>query len=86
MTQGSYLTVDRNVNGKWTTVLVDGDWDTKFHWKRSNVDHSLLTIEWNIASSTPVGQYRITHSGYSRSITGRQHAYSGTSSTFSVTN
>jgi len=87
MTQSSYLTVDMNVNGSWQTILLDGDWDTKFHWKRSGVDHSLITVEWDIAPDTTSGQYRLTHTGYYKeAITGRLHQYSGVSSTFTVSN
>lgn len=85
MTQSSYLTVDVLNGSTWTTILLDGDWDTKFHWKRSGIDHSLVTIEWDIATNTPSGQYRLTHTGYYKeAITGRLHKYSGTSSTFTV--
>ena len=87
MTQGSYLTVDMNVAGSWETILLDGDWDTKLHWKRHGLDNNLITIDWAIAPGTVTGQYRITHSGYSKeAITGRLHPYTGTSSTFTVTN
>jgi len=86
MTQSSYLTVDMNVNGSWNTILYDGDWETKMLWKRHGVDNNLITIEWSIIDGTQPGQYRITHSGYSKeAITGKLHSYTGTSSTFTVT-
>ena len=85
MTQSTYLTVDRNVNGNWVTEYVDAHWETKMHWKREHIDYSLITVDWEIPSDVTPGQYRITHSGYSKSLTGRLHPYTGTSSTFTVT-
>ena len=85
LTQGSYLTVDQLVGSTWTTILYDGDWDTKLHWKREGVDQSLLTVEWDIDTATAPGNYRVTLQAYYKEIIGRTKHYSGTSSTFAVT-
>jgi len=85
MTQSSYLTVDNQQGSTWQTILVDGHWDTKLYWKKDDIDRSLVTVEWDIASNIPAGTYRITHSGYYKEdITGNIKPYEGTSSSFVV--
>ncbi|KAM9991673.1 hypothetical protein ACTFIZ_005068 [Dictyostelium cf. discoideum] len=67
MIESSFLTIDLLTGtDQWTTVLDDGDWDTKFKWKMHDLGFSLITIEWVIAPDTTPGTYRITHSGYAK--------------------
>lgn len=86
MTQSTYLTVDMlQSDGSWETLLVDGHWDTKFHWKANDLDQSMITVEWDIADDTPAGTYRLTHQGYYKHhLTGKLEYYSGTSDSFTV--
>lgn len=86
MTQSTYLTVDQQVGSSWVTVLVDGHWETKLYWKKEGLDHSLVTVAWDIASGTAPGTYRLTHQAYYKEdITGALKPYSGHSSSFTVT-
>ncbi|EFA82919.1 Acetylornitine deacetylase [Heterostelium album PN500] len=87
MTQSSFLTVDYEEQpGKWTTVLNDGDWDTRLYWKMHDLSQSLITIEWFIGETFPVqpGTYRITHSGFAKpsALSDKRIPYYGESSTF----
>jgi len=90
MIESSFLTVDyQESDGSWTTVLVDGDWDTKFIWKMHDLAQSLITIEWTIDPTTTVpGNYRITHTGYAKPnpFSDNLVPYNGVSGTFSVSN
>ncbi|KYR01855.1 neutral/alkaline nonlysosomal ceramidase family protein [Tieghemostelium lacteum] len=88
MIESSFHTVDLQTSeGNWTTVYNDGDWDTRFYWKMHDLAQSLCTIQWNIANTTIPGTYRITHSGYAKpsSFSSKLVAYTGISSTFTVT-
>lgn len=84
MTQSTFLTVERNVNGEWKVVAVDGDWETKFQWKRQNAAESIITITWNIPTSVQPGTYRIQTYGTSKNVFDEYTPYVGTSATFSV--
>ena len=86
MTQSTYLNVNMQTANGWESILVDGDWDTKYKWKKHDLEQSLVTIEWTIGPDTQPGTYQITHQGYYKDLlTGRVKPYSGTSSSFTVT-
>lgn len=84
-TQGTFLEVQRSVNGAWVTVARDWDPETRYIWQRDGVANSKVTIEWDIPLDATPGQYRLLHSGHWKSgWTGAIAAYSGTSRTFTV--
>lgn len=84
-TQGSFLQVQRRVGQSWVTVAEDGDPETRYLWRRSGVANSKVTIEWDIPSDIPAGEYRLRHSGHWKSgWTGAISPYSGSSRTFTV--
>jgi neutral ceramidase len=81
----SFLEIQRLNHKKWETVRRDWDWDTAYHWKRSGLASSLITITWQIGADTKPGQYRIVHHGDSKSIWDEKISpYVGYSSTFTV--
>ena len=87
MTQSTFLTIDSLDGSTWNTILVDGDWETKFKWKKHELEQSLVTIEWDISPDTIPGTYRITHQGYYKDVlTGKIKPYSGQSGSFTVSN
>jgi hypothetical protein len=51
-TQDSFLRVEMSTNGgsQWNPVLLDGDWETKFHWAKGGLMESVITLEWDIPS------------------------------------
>ncbi|EGG24663.1 neutral/alkaline nonlysosomal ceramidase family protein [Cavenderia fasciculata] len=88
MTESTFLTVDlKNSDGSWTTILVDGDWDTRMYWNMHDLAQSLFTIEWNVEANYLPGTYRITHSGYAKEsvFSDKLTPYSGQSSEFTIT-
>jgi len=82
--EDTFLTVEQLQNGNWTVVLTDGDFETQFHWQRSGIASSLITIVWNIPASAPLGSYQIQTFGKSKGLFGTLTPYTGTSSTFTV--
>jgi len=83
-TEESFLTVERLENSKWTVILTDDHWETKFFWARRFIAESLITITWDITMDTVPGTYRIRTFGKSKDIFGTKTPYVGESSTFVV--
>jgi len=81
---GTFLEVQRLIDGQWLSVANDGDWSTRFHWQRTFASESEVSITWTIPPGTAPGTYRIVHFGDARSLFGKVRAYSGRSRTFDV--
>lgn len=62
-TQTGFLAVQQWQNGEWQTIRHDWDWDTEYHWQRSGLASSLITIVWRTDVNTAPGKYRIVHYG-----------------------
>jgi neutral ceramidase len=83
--QGTFLEVQRLVNGAWVTVARDWDPETRYIWARDGIANSKVTIEWDIPSTATPGTYRLVHSGHWKSgWTGAIASYTGTSRSFTV--
>lgn len=86
-TEGTFLEVQRKVNGLWQVVARDNDWSTQYHWLRKDGfwGTSQATLRWTIPEGTPAGEYRLVHHGDSKApVTGRISAFSGASRSFTV--
>ena len=81
---GTFLEVQRLVNGQWQPVADDGDWSTRYRWVRLFAAESAADISWAIPPGTPAGHYRIVHMGDAKPLFGRISAFTGTSRTFEV--
>lgn len=82
---GTFLEIQRLVDGKWVRHADDGDWDTRFHWARTFVAESKATVQWAIPVNAPIGKYRVLHFGnWKNGWNGAVSAFSGTSRTFVV--
>ncbi|WP_405791640.1 neutral/alkaline ceramidase [Streptomyces sp. NBC_01506] len=83
---GTFLEVQRLVDGKWERVLDDGDWRTTYRWTRLNglTGTSKATITWDIGADTAPGSYRIVHHGDSKNLFGKITPFTGASPTFTV--
>ncbi|MGP3983323.1 neutral/alkaline ceramidase [Streptomyces sp. KR80] len=83
---GTFLEVQRLVDGTWVRQLDDGDWETKYRWIRTNglTGTSKAAISWEIAPDTPSGTYRIVHFGDSKSIFGKITPFNGSTRKFTV--
>jgi neutral ceramidase len=86
-TMGTFLEVQRKLNGDWITIYKDLDHETRFHWNRKGIAHSIITIEWFIPNNEKLGKYRIIHKGDSKSRwTKKITPYTGISNSFVITN
>ncbi|MCK8681333.1 neutral/alkaline ceramidase [Streptomyces lichenis] len=81
---GTFLEVQREEGGGWRTVADDGDWATRFHWRRDGTAASRTTVTWEIPAGTPPGRYRLRYHGDAKSLTGRITPITGTTGGFSV--
>lgn len=82
---GTFLEVQRLVNGQWTRHADDGDWSTRYRWTRSGLANSEATITWTIPAGTPAGTYRIVHNGdWKSGWTGAITAFTGATAGFIV--
>nr|WP_042180318.1 neutral/alkaline ceramidase [Kibdelosporangium sp. MJ126-NF4]CEL14327.1 FIG01123778: hypothetical protein [Kibdelosporangium sp. MJ126-NF4]CTQ88694.1 FIG01123778: hypothetical protein [Kibdelosporangium sp. MJ126-NF4] len=82
---GTFLEVQRLVNGTWTRHADDGDWSTRYEWKRVGIANSEATITWIIPAGTPAGTYRIVHNGdWKSGWTGAITSFTATTTTFTV--
>ena len=68
-------------------ILTDDDLETRFYWERQSIDHSVITVQWNIPTTQPTGQdlYRLRHLGVKNGISGKEE-YTGQSKSFVITN
>ena len=82
---GSFLYVQRMLNGTWVNVANDGDWSTKYRWKRIFGAESAADISWAIPGNAAPGIYRIVHLGDAKSISGEIKSFTGVSGVFRVT-
>lgn len=85
MNQKSFCTVEKKAdNGQWVPVFTDGDWDTKFTWKREGISRSYCTCQWQTYPTTEPGVYRISHAGFYKSALSGIKPYSGVSRPFTL--
>jgi neutral ceramidase len=69
----------------YTTVANDWDPETVYHWQRSGIANSKVTISWTIPANAAPGKYRIRHFGNWKSgWTGEISPYEGVSGVFTV--
>ncbi|MEU0470201.1 neutral/alkaline ceramidase [Amycolatopsis sp. NPDC006131] len=81
---GTFLEVQRLDGGTWVRHADDGDWATKYRWRRTFLAESTATITWDIPPDTPVGKYRVVHSGDAKSLDGAITPFTGASRAFVV--
>ncbi|GIY44385.1 neutral ceramidase [Caerostris darwini] len=88
MLERSFLNVERwnNDTETWDVVATDGNWETKYYWKRTNtlIGESISTVIWDIPPNTKPGRYRIRHFGNSKNILQILKSYTGSSREFDV--
>jgi neutral ceramidase len=82
---GTFLEVQRRDSGGWATTQDDGDWATRFHWRRLRQGGSEVTISWDIPGDVVAGRYRIRYCGDARQPDGLLHPFAGESPMFEVT-
>lgn len=83
---GTFLEVQRRVDGRWRRVLDDDDWATRFEWAATDPvsGQSRATIHWDVAQGARPGVYRIVHRGAARGLTGDVRQFTGATRPFRV--
>jgi neutral ceramidase len=81
---GSYIEVQqRGVDG-WHRVADDGDWATRFHWRRAGRSGSRVTVTWDVPATAEDGSYRLRYSGDVLEADGALRPISGCTGPFEV--
>ncbi|HVS68388.1 MAG TPA: neutral/alkaline ceramidase [Mycobacteriales bacterium] len=80
---GTYLEVEREVDGSWQRVADDGDWSTKLHCRKAD-GGMRITITWDVPADAEAGEYRIRYFGDAADGAGTLTPFTGTSPTFSI--
>jgi neutral ceramidase len=85
--QDTFLTVELAAGNTWKAVASDSNWETKFHWKSTDLvaARSEARAEWAIPTNTTLGTYRICYHGdWKSGWSGKITAFTGCSSNFTV--
>ncbi|BCJ48765.1 neutral ceramidase [Actinoplanes sp. NBRC 14428] len=83
--EGTFLEVQRQDGGAWTTVSTDAEWQTIYRWKREYLGVSTAQISWTVPAGAAPGTYRIVHHGDAKGLTGTVKPFTGTTRTFTIT-
>jgi neutral ceramidase len=55
--------VQHEAAGEWARVADDGDWSTRFGWRRAGRSGSRVTVTWDVPSAAEPGRYRLVYFG-----------------------
>ena len=80
----SYLRVQSRDGTSWQTVQDDGDWATRFTWRRLRGGQSEVTVTWDIPEDIADGDYRMSYTGDGRGADGQLRPFCGTTDPFAV--
>ncbi|WP_280398628.1 neutral/alkaline ceramidase [Nocardia carnea] len=81
---GTFLEVQRFVDGRWTRVANEGEWAVRFHWSKRPPATSIATFTWDIPADSPAGRYRFVHWADRLSADGALRPFTGISNEFTV--
>jgi neutral ceramidase len=81
---GTYLEVQRRQGDGWRTVADDGDWSTRFAWRRTGPGRSETTVSWDIPDGIEPAPYRVRYHGEAKDQAGALHSFTGTTADFTV--
>jgi neutral ceramidase len=60
---GTFVEVQRQDSTGWLRVADDGDWATRFAWRRAGRAGSRVTVTWDVPDDVPAGSYRLVYRG-----------------------
>lgn len=83
---GTYVRVERHGDDQWNTIQDDGDWATRFKWRRGKGGQSEVTVIWDIPDANQAGSYRISYEGEAKTEGSILRAFSGSTGAFQITN
>ncbi|KAH6621743.1 neutral ceramidase precursor [Boeremia exigua] len=77
---GTFAAIERDVNGVWTQIKNDEDWDVVYEWTRLNglTGTSEVRVSWDTGISGAVaGRYRVRYFGDAKAVGGTITAFEG---------
>jgi neutral ceramidase len=80
----TYTRVERQTGAEWSTIQDDGDWATRFSWRRLRGGLSELSVMWDVPGDTPLGTYRISYYGDARDESGSIRPFVGATLPFEL--
>ncbi len=80
----SFLEVQGERDGSWVRVADDGDWATRFEWRRIGRRGSRVVVRWDVPADAAAGRYRLLYCGDVRSADGRVRPFAAPTEPFEV--
>lgn len=81
----TFLTVEMATGSGWGRVADDGDWSTRFHWRRVGRHGSRIVVSWEVPAAVAAGRYRLVYQGEARGPDGTDAPFVGRTEPFEVT-
>ena len=81
---GTYVEVQQQRADGWHRIADDGDWTTRFHWRRAGRAGSRVTVTWDVPASAEDGQYRLVYLGDVLESAGLLRPFSSATESFDV--
>jgi neutral ceramidase len=80
----TFLEVQYADGEDWRRVADDGDWATRFHWRRLARAGSRVTVTWDVPAQAADGRYRLVYRGDLLDAEGRVRPFTGVSPPFEI--
>ncbi|MFI5718854.1 neutral/alkaline ceramidase [Nocardia sp. NPDC051750] len=58
---GTFLEVQRLVDGQWRRIANEGEWAVRFRWSKRAPATSIAAFSWDIPPESPTGRHRFVH-------------------------
>jgi neutral ceramidase len=81
---GTFLEVQRLVDGTWVRVANEGEWAVRFHWSTRGPGTSVASFTWDIPADTAPGRHRFAHFADRLTPDGRLEPIVGISTEFDI--
>jgi neutral ceramidase len=80
----TFLEVQAEQNGSWVRVADDGDWATRFEWRRVGRRGSSVVLRWDVPADAAAGRYRLLYNGDVCEPDGRLRPFAAPTDPFEV--
>lgn len=80
----TFLEVQAERDGSWVRVADDGDWATRFEWRRVGRRGSRVVVRWDVPGDAASGRYRLLYCGDVCEADGRLRPFAAPTEPFAV--
>ncbi|MBN9619011.1 MAG: neutral/alkaline ceramidase [Actinobacteria bacterium] len=80
----TFVAVEMETPAGWGRVADDGDWSTRFHWRRAGRHGSRIVVSWEVPAAVAAGRYRLVYQGDALRPDGTLSAFAGRTAPFEV--